>query len=69
MADLVLYVTPHGFLGGAERSLEVLLGALDGRRYRPAVLAFEDGPLTERLRAAGVPTEVVSLPPALARAT
>jgi len=65
----ILYMSPHGFLGGAERSLLVLLEALDRARYRPAVLTFEDGPLTERLRAAGIPTDVIPLPPALSRAT
>lgn len=65
----VLYLTPHGFLGGAERSLLILLEFLDRSRFMPTVLTFEDGPLVDRLSTAGVPTGVLTLPASLARAT
>lgn len=65
----VLYVSPQGFIGGAERSLLLLLSALDRERVAPAVIAFEDGPFLERARAAGVPADVVPIPAPLLGAT
>lgn len=69
MPSRILYVTPQGFIGGAERSLLVLLEALDRQRFPPTVVTFEDGPLVARVRSAGVPVDRVPLPPVLLGAT
>lgn len=64
-----MYVSPQGFIGGAERSLLVLLAALDRRRIEPALVTFEDGRFVERVRAMGVAADVVPVSPALLGAT
>lgn len=65
----VLFLSPVGTLGGAER---VLLTAVAGlRRAEPewpvGVLALADGPLLEQVRALGATAEAVPLPTILAR--
>jgi glycosyltransferase involved in cell wall biosynthesis len=50
----IAYVTQAPFIGGAERSLLRLAGALDATRYRPFVVAGHDGEFVAALRAAGL---------------
>ena len=45
MAARVLYLSPSGFIGGAERSLLGLVAALDRKRFEPTVCAPDGGPL------------------------
>lgn len=61
----VLYVNHAAVIGGAEIALCRLTAALDPDRFEPIVCLFEDGPLTRRLRAAGVEVHVLGLDPAL----
>ncbi len=65
----ILYLSPSGQLGGAERSLLDLLASI--RVERPelslSLVAGEDGPLVFRCVELGVRTEVVPFPAALAR--
>lgn len=65
----VLFLSPVGVVGGAER---VLLTAVSGvRQADPGavvrVIAPADGPLLDAVRAAGAEAEVVAMPAALAR--
>ena len=57
----VLYMDHTARLGGGEIALLNLICALDPSRYRPLVVLAADGPLVERLRAAGIDTRVVPL--------
>ena len=54
----VVFVSSHARAGGSERYLETLVQHL-GDGWVRLVVCLEDGPLVERLRAAGVTTEVV----------
>ncbi len=56
----ILYVSATGVLGGAERSLLVLLRAMDRRRFEPVVAVPHGGPLVGELEALGV--EVFYIP-------
>src|SRR5439155_8126999 len=56
--DPVLFAIPRSELGGAQRSLLLLLRALDRAAFPPFVLLGEDGPLASSLRALDVPFEV-----------
>lgn len=58
----VLFVSSHARLGGSERYLTTLVEAL-GPAWVRGVVALEEGPLVDELRAAGVPTEVVPTSP------
>ena len=58
----VLFVSPHAKPGGAERYLESLLEEL-GDGWVAGVVALEDGPLVERLRASGRDVGVVATGP------
>ncbi len=55
----VLFVNAGHELGGAEQSLLLLLGGLQGRGVETAVVLFGDGPLRGRLRVLGIETTVV----------
>jgi glycosyltransferase involved in cell wall biosynthesis len=55
----VAFITHSGALSGAELALVRQLG--NAQAIEPVVLVGEEGPLVERLRAAGVPTRVVPL--------
>jgi glycosyltransferase involved in cell wall biosynthesis len=57
----ILFLAPFGELGGSELMLARLVGALD-ERFAPRALVMTRGPLPERLRAAGVATDVEHLP-------
>lgn len=59
----VLLLTPSVRLLGARRSLLALATRLDREKWRPIVLAKEEGVLTERLRAGGVEARVVHFRP------
>lgn len=65
----IIYLTPSGFLGGAEMCLLDLLAVLRAARpsWRPEVVLGEDGPLQAAVAALGVPCAVVPLPRRLAR--
>jgi glycosyltransferase involved in cell wall biosynthesis len=63
----LLYLTPSGQVGGAERCLLSLAAGLDRGRFRPAALVGSEGPLTMMLTEAGVSTETVALPAGLRR--
>jgi glycosyltransferase involved in cell wall biosynthesis len=56
-------LTPSVRLLGARRSLLALATRLDRARWRPVVLAKEEGVLTDKLRAAGVETRIVHFRP------
>lgn len=56
----VLYTTHGSDLGGASRSLLDLLAALNDTEVEPVVLLREHGPMEEKLRALGVPFEVIT---------
>jgi glycosyltransferase involved in cell wall biosynthesis len=56
----VLYVNAVGMLGGAERSLALLVRALDRARFEPAAAVPADSPLAEELERCGA--EVVGMP-------
>ena len=71
-----LFLAPFGELGGSEMMLLRVVRALD-ERFESRALVLTPGPLGERLRTEGVPTEIKDLPgkaallrfPALARST
>lgn len=64
----VLFIDHTAKLGGGEVALLNLLLHLDRERFEPLVVLFGDGPLRERLAAAGISTEVVALPASIADA-
>lgn len=55
----VLYISPNGDLGGAERVLLNMVRYHDRTRVRPLVCLLRDGPLVESLPALGVPFWVI----------
>ncbi len=59
----IAFINPSGEVGGAERSLMLLLGGLDRQRYAPTVFCSEAGRFMQSLRQLGVPAEVVPLGP------
>jgi glycosyltransferase involved in cell wall biosynthesis len=65
----VVYLSPAGHLGGAERCLLEMLATV--RAARPAwplfLVAAADGPLLARARSLGVTSSVLPFPPRLAR--
>lgn len=58
----VLFVNPGRDLGGAERSLLLLLDALREHEVEPMVAAFGDGPFSAALLERRVPVSYVNLP-------
>jgi glycosyltransferase involved in cell wall biosynthesis len=52
-------------LSGGELAMLNLVQALDGQRWRPAVILGQAGPLASRLEAAGQRVDVVQTPPSL----
>src|SRR5581483_5747660 len=58
MATPVIYAIPRSELGGAQRSLVLLLRGLDRDRFAPRVFLGEDGPLARALEKLQVPFEV-----------
>lgn len=65
MALRVLFLNPEAALGGAERCLEDLAVSFTQRPEHEVIcsaLLLSPGPLADRLRKAGVPTEVFALP-------
>ena len=55
----VVFVSSHAKAGGSERYLETIVSEL-GPSWAKGVVCLEDGPLVGRLRAAGVPVEVLA---------
>ena len=62
---IILYADHTAKLGGGEIALLNLVTALDQTKYRPLVVLAEEGPLVEKLRAAGIETTILPLDPAL----
>jgi glycosyltransferase involved in cell wall biosynthesis len=60
----VLYLHHGAQLSGAERSLLLLLDALDRERFEPVVALPDDGPFARRLEESGIPVERIDLDPA-----
>jgi len=54
----VAFVSSHGQLGGSEKVLEDLIKGLDPRDVS-GVIVLQEGPLVEKLRDNGVPTQVI----------
>jgi glycosyltransferase involved in cell wall biosynthesis len=50
MIDKVLYIHHAGELGGAPKSLAILISGLDQRRYKPFVFMLVDGPSKDLFR-------------------
>lgn len=65
----VLFVNPGRDLGGAERSLLLLLDALRSRGVDPTVALFGDGPFATRLGCLGVRTVFVEIADVVRRAS
>ena len=65
----LLYLSPCGQLGGAERSLLDILASVRAAKpdWSLRLVVSEDGPLVSQSNALGVPTTVVPFPIALAR--
>ena len=61
----ILYVDHTAKLGGGEIALLNLIRALDPGKFRAHVVLGEDGPLVEKLRAAGIETTILPLDPVL----
>jgi glycosyltransferase involved in cell wall biosynthesis len=62
----VLYLSLYAAIGGGERALLELLGALDRRRFEPLVVVPRPGPLVEALESRGVEVRIEAFPtPAL----
>ena len=61
----ILYLDHTAKMGGGEIALLNLILALDWSRYSPVVALAAEGPLAEKLRAAGVETHVLPLDRAL----
>jgi L-malate glycosyltransferase len=59
----IAYLNPSAEIGGAERSLLLLLEGLDRRRYAPLVMLPGAGRLLDALSTRDVPARVVSLGP------
>jgi len=57
----ILFLDHTARLGGGEIALFHLLNHLDKRRYRPAVVLGEEGPLAEKLRESNIDTTVLPL--------
>jgi len=62
-ARTVVYLSPSVTLFGARQVLLALVRELDRDRYTPAAVVLDEGPLTEALRAEGIPVEVVRIGP------
>ncbi|HEX6041373.1 MAG TPA: hypothetical protein VFZ20_25195, partial [Longimicrobium sp.] len=64
----MVYLSASGALGGAERALLDLVASLRAAEpsWRLTVIAAEEGPLPERVRALGADARVLPFPRALA---
>ncbi len=65
----VLYIDHTAKIGGGEMALLNLVRYVDPGQVKPIVLLFEEGPLADRLRLAGVETHVLPLDAAVAHAS
>jgi len=65
----LLFLSPTGQIGGAEAALHEMLAGLQEAHpsWSFGVVVGSDGPLVDRVRALGVPVDVLPFPPALAR--
>jgi glycosyltransferase involved in cell wall biosynthesis len=62
VSTTVLYLTPYGTIGGAERALLELLAELDRARFVPVVVLGAAGPLVAELEARGIEAVVEPFP-------
>jgi glycosyltransferase involved in cell wall biosynthesis len=62
----VVYVSPMGGLGGAERCLLTAMAAVKRLGHEVRLISCTDGPLVEQARALGAAAEVVPMPAGLA---
>lgn len=62
MVRRILYINSNGKFWGEGHSLVRLVNALDRTAFEPVVVCGYEGPLTERLRADGVPVHIVGMP-------
>jgi glycosyltransferase involved in cell wall biosynthesis len=58
----ILYLLNSPSLGGANRSLSIVLAGLDRTRFRPVAIIPTEGPFLQRLEEFDVPTHVFTLP-------
>jgi glycosyltransferase involved in cell wall biosynthesis len=58
----ILFLLNSSSLGGANRSLSVLLSGLDRNQYRPIVVTPRPGPFMDRLAALSIPCTILPLP-------
>ncbi len=65
----VLYIDHTAKIGGGEMALLNLVRYVDPNQVKPIVLLFEEGPLADRLRLAGVEIHVLPLDAAVAHAS
>jgi glycosyltransferase involved in cell wall biosynthesis len=65
----VVYLSPSGQLGGAEKALLDILASLKDvlPTFRPHLIVSSGGPLVAKAEALGAPVTIVPFPPALAR--
>jgi glycosyltransferase involved in cell wall biosynthesis len=63
----IAFVDHVGVLGGGEVALGNLVAALDRRQWEAIAILGGDGPLRQRLEAAGARVEILALPPVLSR--
>jgi len=61
----ILFLDHTAALGGGEIALLNLVTHLDRNRYFPIVILFSHGPLEEKLRDAGIKTQVLPLAPSI----
>lgn len=60
MSETVLYISPNGYLGGAERFiLNACLGHLQFGHYHPHILFFNDGEFVEMVKKLDIPHTVI----------
>jgi hypothetical protein len=55
----ILFVNFHGTLGGGQTHLLSILTGLDRKRFTPHVVCCEDGAFADKLRALGLPPEII----------
>lgn len=54
----ILYIHHSGRLGGADKSLKLLVSRIDKKKYDPVILVIKKGPAVENLKNIGVPVVV-----------
>lgn len=57
----VLYANAFAQLGGAERSLLDIVDTLDRTKVKPAILLFQEGPLSDEVAHRGIPVHYINM--------